>query len=135
MHTSSGERSFVCAAGETLGPPPASTTIMPTKGILAFCALCAFVFLPPTVAQPMTDKQRKKQEDKLRKELQPYQKWVEEEVADIISAEERAALTRLSTDEERQQFIEQFWLRRDPTPDTEENEFREEHYRRMRLRQ
>ncbi len=29
------------------------------------------------------------------------------------------------------QFIEQFWLRRDPTPDTEENEFREEHYRRI----
>src|SRR6202011_1755295 len=38
---------------------------------------------------------------------------------------------RLSTDDERQQFIEQFWLRRDPTPDTEENEFKEEHYRRI----
>jgi GWxTD domain-containing protein len=104
---------------------------MPTKGILAFCALCAFLFLPSTVGQSMTDKQKKKQDDKLRKELQPYQKWVEEEVADIITAEERAALSRLSTDEERQQFIEQFWLRRDPTPDTEENEFREEHYRRI----
>jgi GWxTD domain-containing protein len=85
-----------------------------------------------TVAKPMTDKQRKKQEEKLRKELEtPYKKWLNEEVVYIISDEERAAFRKLSTDEERQQFIEQFWLRRDPTPDTEENEYREEHYRRI----
>ena len=42
-----------------------------------------------------------------------------------------SAFKRLQTDEEREQFIEQFWLRRDPTPDTEENEFKEEHYRRI----
>ena len=33
--------------------------------------------------------------------------------------------------EEREQFIEAFWQRRDPTPDTVENEFKEEHYRRI----
>ena len=49
----------------------------------------------------------------------------------IISDEEKKAFKTLQTDEEREQFIEQFWLRRDPTPDTEENEFREEHYRRI----
>ncbi len=38
---------------------------------------------------------------------------------------------QLSNDEERDQFIEAFWQRRDPTPDTEENEFKEEHYRRI----
>ena len=43
----------------------------------------------------------------------------------------RQAWKRLATDEEREQFIEQFWLRRDPTPDTAENEFKEEHYRRI----
>jgi GWxTD domain-containing protein len=37
----------------------------------------------------------------------------------------------LATDEEREQFIEQFWLRRDPSPDSQENEFKEEHYRRI----
>ena len=85
-----------------------------------------------TVAKPMTDKQRKKQEDKLRKELEtPYRKWLNEDVGYIITDEERTAFKRLSTDDERQQFIEQFWLRRDPTPDTEENEFKEEHYRRI----
>ena len=85
-----------------------------------------------TVAKPMTEKQRKKQEEKLRKELEtPYRKWLNEDVVYIITDEEKAAFKRLSTDDERQQFIEQFWLRRDPTPDTEENEFKEEHYRRI----
>jgi GWxTD domain-containing protein len=85
-----------------------------------------------TVAKPMTEKQRKANEEKLRKELEtPYKKWLNEEVVYIISDEERKAFGRLQTDEERQQFIEQFWLRRDPSPDTEENEYREEHYRRI----
>jgi len=85
-----------------------------------------------TIAKPMTEKQRKKQEAKLRKELEtPYKKWLNEDVIYIITDEERQAFKRLNTDEEREQFIEQFWLRRDPTPDTEENEFKEEHYRRI----
>ena len=49
----------------------------------------------------------------------------------IITDEERAAFKQLSNDEERDQFIEAFWQRRDPTPDTDENEFKEEHYRRI----
>jgi GWxTD domain-containing protein len=61
----------------------------------------------------------------------PYRKWLNEDVAYIITDEERAALKRLTTDEEREMFIEQFWLRRDPTPGTVENEFKEEHYRRI----
>jgi len=85
-----------------------------------------------TVAKPLTDKERKKKEDKLRKELEgPYRKWLNEDVAYIITDEERQAFKRLQTEDEKQQFIEQFWLRRDPTPDTAENEYREEHYRRI----
>ena len=85
-----------------------------------------------TIAKPMTDKQRRQQQDRLRKELEtPYKKWLSEDVGYIISDEERKAFKTLQTDEERDQFIEQFWLRRDPTPDTEENEYREEHYRRI----
>src|SRR5437763_1676439 len=85
-----------------------------------------------TVARPMTDKERKKKEDRLRKELEtPYRKWLNEDVSYIISDEDRTAFKRLQTDEEREQFIEQFWLRRDPTPDSIENEFKEEHYRRI----
>ena len=85
-----------------------------------------------TIAKPLTDKQKRKREEKLRKELEtPYKKWLNEDVTYIITDEERTAWKRLSTDEEREQFIEQFWLRRDPTPDTVENEFKEEHYRRI----
>ena len=69
---------------------------------------------------------------KLQKELAtPYKKWLEEEVPYIISDEERSAFLQLQTNEEREQFIEAFWQRRDPTPDTVENEFKEEHYRRI----
>jgi GWxTD domain-containing protein len=69
---------------------------------------------------------------KLEKELAtPYKKWLEEEVPYIITDEERAAFLQLQTNEEREQFIEAFWQRRDPTPDTVENEFKEEHYRRI----
>ena len=85
-----------------------------------------------TTARPMTDKERKAKDKALRKELAtPYRKWLNEDVAYIITDEERSAFMRLQTDEERESFIETFWLRRDPTPDTIENEFKEEHYRRI----
>src|SRR5438105_7972869 len=85
-----------------------------------------------TIAKPLTEKQKKKREAKLRKELEtPYRKWLNEDVTYIITDEERQAFKRLNTDDEREQFIEQFWLRRDPRPDTEENEFKEDHYRRI----
>ncbi len=85
-----------------------------------------------TIAKPMSEKEKKKREEKLRKELEtPYRNWLNVDVSYIITDEERQAFKRFTTDEERQQFIEQFWLRRDPTPDTEENEFKEEHYRRI----
>ncbi|MGC9969583.1 MAG: GWxTD domain-containing protein [Bryobacteraceae bacterium] len=87
---------------------------------------------PETIAKPMSEKERRRREQKLKKELEtPFRKWLQEDVAYIITDEERAAFKRLSTDEERESFIEQFWMRRDPTPDTVENEFKEEHYRRI----
>jgi GWxTD domain-containing protein len=85
-----------------------------------------------TVARPMTEKEKKRQEAKLKKELEtPWKKWLNEEVVYIITDEEKKAFKQFATDEEREQFVENFWLRRDPTPDTEENEYREEHYRRI----
>ena len=56
---------------------------------------------------------------------------MKEDVAYIATDAERAAFMRFRTDEEREKFIEQFWLRRDPSPDTPENEYKEEHYRRI----
>jgi GWxTD domain-containing protein len=85
-----------------------------------------------TIAKPLTKKQQARKQRELEKELMgPWKKWLNEDVVYIITDEEKQAFKRLKTDEERQQFVEQFWLRRDPTPDTEENEFKEEHYRRI----
>ena len=58
-------------------------------------------------------------------------KWVDEDVAYIINNEERAAFTGVQSDAERERFIQQFWLRRDPTPGTAANEFQDEHFRRI----
>ena len=61
----------------------------------------------------------------------PYKTWLNEEVPYIISDDERKAFMSLANDEEREAFIENFWQRRNPNPDSPENEFREEHYRRI----
>ena len=87
---------------------------------------------PETIAKPLTKRQLSKKEKDLEKELMgPWRKWMTEDVVYIITDEEKASFKRLKTDDERQQFVEAFWQRRDPTPDTEENEYKEEHYRRI----
>lgn len=60
-----------------------------------------------------------------------FKKWLEEDVRYIITDEEREIFRKLSNPEERESFIEQFWYRRDPDPRTADNEFKEEHYRRI----
>lgn len=62
---------------------------------------------------------------------QVYKRWLSQDVAYIITGEEKKAFNKLTTDEERENFIEQFWRRRDPDPDTDENEYREEYYERI----
>ena len=85
-----------------------------------------------TVSKPLSKKEQKRREKQLRKELEgPWKKWLNEDVTYIITDEERQAFKHLQTDEEREQFVENFWKRRDPTPDTEENEYKEELYRRI----
>jgi GWxTD domain-containing protein len=87
---------------------------------------------PETIARPLTEKQRVKKEAALKKELEStWSRWVHQDVAWIITDEERTTFKHLGTDDEREQFVEQFWLRRVPTPDTVENEYKEEHYRRI----
>jgi GWxTD domain-containing protein len=82
--------------------------------------------------RPLGEKQKKENAKSLKQELgKTYKRWLDEDVRWIISDEERSAFKQLSNDEERDQFIEGFWQRRDPTPDTIENEFKEEHYARI----
>lgn len=95
-----------------------------------FMALTLVFVVLPVSADKKKDKDREKS---LRQETsdQFLKKWLEQDVVYIITDEEKAAFKRLTTDDERYQFIEQFWLRRDPSPDTLENETRDEHYRRI----
>src|SRR5258708_23413425 len=82
--------------------------------------------------QVLSDKDKKRRAKQTLKELDnAYKKWLNEEVVYIIMPEERTAFLQLSTNEERESYIEQFWLRRNPNPDTTENSFKEEHYRRI----
>jgi len=60
-----------------------------------------------------------------------WDKWLNEEVVYIISKKEREVFLSLKTDKEREKFVENFWLIRDPTPGTPVNEFKDEHYRRL----
>ena len=60
-----------------------------------------------------------------------YIEWPEKDVSLIITPEELKAYKKLQTDEEREQFIRIFWDQRDPDPDTEENEYKEEYYQRI----
>lgn len=90
---------------------------------------------PPPTELPQNQKLTKEQKQKMKKTLKeldtPYKTWLNEDVVYIISPEERQAFLQLETNEEREQFIEAFWLRRSTNPDLPDNDFKEEHYRRI----
>jgi len=82
--------------------------------------------------RPIEEKRRKANEKSFKRELKgEYRKWLDEDVRWIITDDERKTFMQLSNDEERDQFIEAFWQRRNPNPDSEENEFKEDHYARI----
>ena len=87
---------------------------------------------PDPLKRERSDEDKFKAQKEVRRELKgAFKSWLEQDVTYIISDEERKAFKNLSNDEEREAFIEQFWLRRNPNPDSPDNEFREEHYRRI----
>jgi GWxTD domain-containing protein len=111
-------------------------------------SLTAYVFLllpvagqqaqapdPNPQAPPQNQKLTKDQKQKMKKTLKEldnsFKTWLNEDAVYIISPEERTAFLQLETNEEREQFIEQFWLRRSSNPDMPDNDFKEEHYRRI----
>jgi len=118
---------------------------MSRRGIVFTLALSFLVASSPMTAQkqqtpakapPAKNSKDKEQDERAKsksKELDNnyLKNWLEVDATYIITDEERAAFKRLTTDDEREQFIENFWLRRDPTPDTLENEYRDEHYERI----
>jgi GWxTD domain-containing protein len=118
------------------------------RAFSAYLTVFAFLSLPVSAQQtqapaqdpgvqppPQNQKLSKEQRQKIKKTLKeldsPYRTWLNEDVTYIISPEERSAFLQLETNEEREQFIEQFWLRRSSNPDLPDNDFKEEHYRRI----
>jgi GWxTD domain-containing protein len=64
-------------------------------------------------------------------EKSAYDRWLSQEVPYIITDSERTAFKKLSTDEERDEFIKAFWERRNPHPGSPQNEFKDAYYRRI----
>ncbi len=93
---------------------------------LVLC-VAVFAFTSVVLAQDPRDKARK-----VKKEVKEvYKRWLDQDASYIITDAERKAFNKLETDEEREAFIEAFWRRRDPDPDTDENEYKEEYYERI----
>lgn len=92
--------------------------------------LCVTAAVTQDKGQPSQDPTTKPKNVKPELKV-AYKRWLDNDVAYIITKEERRAFLQLVTDEERENFIENFWRRRDPNPDTEENEYREEYYERI----
>lgn len=105
--------------GQSVGNDPSSTA--------AQASPASSKEVPPK--RPLTEKRKKS--GKRSEEGSAYKHWMDDEVPWIITDEEKAAFKLLSNDEEREKFIERFWEMRDPTPQTIENEFRDEYYRRV----
>ena len=107
-------------ANQDAPPPDGVTKVAPTDE------------KPDPLKRRLTDKEKFSQQKALKGELHGvYKKWVDEDVHWIITDTELQAFKHLSNDEERDTFIENFWLRRNPNPDSPDNEFREEHYARI----
>ena len=105
------------------------------SGRLAVALLTLIFAVPAGLAQKKNSEKTQDPSEKTRNvkpELnKAYKDWLEKDVAYIITDEERKAFKKLQTDDERERFIEEFWRRRDPDPDTDENEYREEYYERI----
>jgi len=95
------------------------------------CLLTVFFAGASTAAAPFAQKPGQGNPGKGTDAESHFSKWLNEDVVYIITPEERDVFLKLTTDEERERFVEQFWARRDPNPEQPGNEFREEHYRRV----
>ncbi len=120
---------FATVAGGSWVYGQTSPAVKPADGVVQSDPI---IEKPDPLKRPLSDRERLKQQKSLKVEIKGvYKKWLDEDVRWIISDQELEAFKHLANDEERDQFIEQFWLRRNPNPDSPDNEFRETHYARI----
>ena len=112
-----------------LYPKSAKGSWMPVIGGLILIASAAFAMaVVPQARQGLAERQQPR-----AVESNPYENWLNGPVSYIINPREREAFEKLTTDEERDMFIQQFWERRNPNPGSRKNAFKEEIYRRVRF--
>src|SRR5690348_881021 len=106
--------------------------VLIATGALGMVALPAFAGSGKGQDEQKLTKQERKRQKAIQKEMEsPYKQWINGPIGYLITPEERAAFKKLTTDDERDQFIEEFWRRRNPDPGSSENAFKEEMYRRI----
>jgi GWxTD domain-containing protein len=126
--------SFLCAAIISLGAVAVAQQSVPQapKDADSASSVDQNIQQSDPLKRPIDEKKKKQNAKSLNQELsKTFKKWLDEDVVYIITDSERKAFKQLSNDEERDQFIESFWQRRNPNPDSEDNEFKDEHYRRI----
>jgi GWxTD domain-containing protein len=107
-------------------------SLMKRLCLLMLAFMIMWQMAPTSFAAGQEGKDKRKKKERAQEDgFRVYKRWLDNDVLYIITPDERSAFKKLQTDEEREQFIEQFWLRRDPDPDTPENEYRDEYYRRI----
>ena len=97
------------------------------SGFMAAVAIGVCAAIAPAAA----GQQELSRGEKIERLREDHREWIEQEVVYIITEREEDVFLSLETLEERNRFIEVFWEKRDPHPATPENEFRDEHYRRI----
>lgn len=116
----------------TAAPPAGQSTATDTSGTVTKASPAEEK--PDPTKRRLSDRERAQQQKYLKSELKgdsPWNKWLNQDVVWIISDQEVQAFKSLKNDEEREQFVENFWLRRNPNPESPDNEFREQHYARI----
>ena len=103
---------------------------MPVSTVRRFVAALLLVS-SSTLSLPAQQRNPEEQPRKVKRELKKaYVDWIQD-VDSILTQSERDAWKKLQTDDEREQFIKEVWRSRDPDPDTEENEFKEQFHERV----
>lgn len=90
------------------------------KNLSCYLVALLFFFSLSTQSQAIEKKKGNKYED-----------WLKKEVKLLLSSGEEKEFETLKTDKEKDKFIELFWAKRDPLPQSKENEFKEEWYKRL----
>jgi TonB family protein len=112
-----------------LYPKSAGSNWTPLFAVVVLITTAAVAFAA-RLPQPAQQSSQSESRGKANAETS-YRKWLNEDVAYIITPKERSEFLKLKTNQDRDKFIDQFWARRSPNPGSAVNKFKADHYRRI----